>query len=669
MAIKPTYDELEQKINKLEELEAERKQAEKMMSKEEFRYRTLFEAANDSIFIMKDYRFVECNKKTLKMFGCEKKEDIIGFYPWNFSPPNQPDGRTSNEKAIELMKAALEGKAQSFYWKHTQKGGREFDAEVSLNRLATDDTNLLLAIVRDITDSKQAERALRESEATLKSIFQAAPTGIGMVVDRIIKQANHRLYEMLGYFSEELLNKSSRILYPKDEDYIFVGQEKYKQIRMQGTGTVETQWQKKDGTVIDVLLSSTPIDTDDLSAGVIFTALDITDRKRIEQDKLNLESNLIQTQRMESIGVLAGGIAHDFNNILSPILANSEMVMMELPPDSPAQKNLQQICQAGERAKNLVKQILTFARKTDEVRVPLKVSMIIKEAVKFLRSTIPSTIDIRYDFKTAQDTVLADPTQMNQIIMNLCTNSFHAMRDKGGTLKLTLDNKFIRSNITNRYSGLNPGQYLKISVSDTGPGISPDIIEKIFEPYYTTKGPGEGTGMGLAMVHGIVKKYQGNITVESQSGKGTIFHILIPTIDAELSPIVKEQADIPGGKERILIVDDEKVIADVMQQILEKLGYTVTVRTSSIEALEAFRDNPDKFDLVITDMTMPNMTGKELTKRLMSIKPDIPIILCTGFSEQINEKEAKWMGIDAFVMKPIHIHEIAKAVRDVLNKA
>ncbi len=242
------------------------------------------------------------------------------------------------------------------------------------------------------------------------------------------------------------------------------------------------------------------------------------------------------------------------------------------------------------------------------------------------------------------------------------------MRDKGGILKLTLNNEYIGSNQINQYTGLSPGHYLKLSVSDTGSGIPPDIIEKIFEPYYTIKGPGEGTGMGLAVVHGIVKKYQGDIIVESQPGKGSIFHILIPAISAEPSPVIEQQSEILGGNERILIVDDEKVMADLMQQILEKRGYKVTARTSSIEALEAFRNKPYEFDLVITDMTMPNMTGKELARELMSIRSGIPIILCTGFSEQIDENEAKWMGINAFVMKPIHMHEISNVVWEVLNK-
>jgi signal transduction histidine kinase/ActR/RegA family two-component response regulator len=397
-------------------------------------------------------------------------------------------------------------------------------------------------------------------------------------------------------------------------------------------------------------------------------ATDITQLKELQEKQLRAEAQLRQGQKMESIGTLAGGIAHDFNNILSPIMLHSEMAMMDLPPENPVQHNLGHIYKAGERARDLVKQILTFARKSEEDRIPLKTSLIVKEVVKFLRSTIPSTINIQYNFKTEQDTVLADPTQVNQIVLNLCTNAAHAMREKGGLLEINLIDEYAGSGEKNNSVELNPGHYLKLSVSDTGSGIASDIIDKIFEPYFTTKGPGEGTGMGLAVIHGIVKNYGGDITVESEVGKGTTFHVLLPNIGAEVLPVIEPETQLPGGRERILFVDDEKAAVDAMQSILERLGYNVTAITSSIEALEAFRHHPEAFDLVITDQTMPNRTGKELAEALASIRPDMPIILCTGFSEQIDERKAKTMGISAFVMKPIIMRDIANTIREVLNK-
>jgi CheY-like chemotaxis protein len=252
--------------------------------------------------------------------------------------------------------------------------------------------------------------------------------------------------------------------------------------------------------------------------------------------------------------------------------------------------------------------------------------------------------------------------------MNLCTNAAHAIREKGGVLEVNLIDEYIGSYEINQFAGLDPGHYLRLSVSDTGPGIDPDIIDKIFEPYLTTKGPGEGTGMGLAVTHGIVKSYGGDIAAESEVGRGTTFHVLLPIIEAEISQVAEPKTEFPGGGERILFVDDEKSAVDAIQPMLEYLGYKVTAKKSSIEALEAFRREPKAFDLVITDMTMPKMTGKELAKQLMSIRPGVPVILCTGFSEQIDERRAKEMGISAFVMKPVFMLNMANTIREVLDK-
>jgi len=379
---------------------------------------------------------------------------------------------------------------------------------------------------------------------------------------------------------------------------------------------------------------------------------------------------LQQAQKMESIGTLAGGIAHDFNNILSPIMIHSEMAMMELPSGSPLQQNMKEIFKAGERAGNLVKQILTFARKQQRERVPLSVSQILKEAIKLLRSTLPTTIDIRYDIRPEQDTVFADPTQMNQIIMNLCTNAAHAMEEKGGTLEVILTSEDLDSESADAFPDLEPGRYVKLTVKDTGHGIGPRITGKIFDPYFTTKEVGKGTGMGLALVHGIVKSYRGNVTVETAVGKGTCFDIYLPLVEADADVALETTTDsvpLPTGMERILFVDDEKAAVDVVQVMLKRLGYDVTARNSSIEALETFRNHPDGYDLIITDMTMPNMTGKDLAGKLLSIRPDLPIILCTGFSEQIDQRRAEEMGIRAFVMKPIVMRQIAGTIREVLE--
>ena len=397
-------------------------------------------------------------------------------------------------------------------------------------------------------------------------------------------------------------------------------------------------------------------------------ATDITDRKNTEREKLMLESQLRQAQQMEAIGTLAGGIAHDFNNILSPIIAYSEIAMMDLAPDNTIRQYLHHISKAAERARDLVKQILTFARKREKEKISLKISHIAEEAVRFLKSTIPSTIKIEYNCMTKHDTVIADPTQMNQIVMNLCTNAAYAMREKGGILGIALNDVYLGTGDTPRINDLAPGHYLRLSVKDTGSGISPKIMDKIFEPYFTTKGVGEGTGLGLAVVHGIVKDHSGDITIDSEVGKGTTFHVFMPVVEVELPLETKTHNDIPGGNEHILLVDDEKEIVDMIRTMLEKLGYKITTQTSSVEALEVFRNDPEKYDLVITDMTMPGMTGKDLAQKLMDIRPEIPIILCTGFSDQIDEQSARDLGIELFIMKPIMISKIAQAIRDILDK-
>ncbi|MCF8085000.1 MAG: response regulator, partial [Deltaproteobacteria bacterium] len=405
--------------------------------------------------------------------------------------------------------------------------------------------------------------------------------------------------------------------------------------------------------------------------GLIGTILDISERKRAEEQRAQLETQLRRSQKMEAIGTLAGGIAHDFNNILMPLLLNAEMALEDLPEASPLKTNLQEVLKAGNRARDLVKQILAFSRQNQEQRSPLHVGPIVKEALKLLRSTLPSTIEIRQemDITPGRDTIRADPTQIHQVLMNLCTNAFHAMQDQGGTLTVGLTHVPIGDDADPALRGLNPGTYVKLTVGDTGGGMSPDIRDRIFEPYYTTKGKGEGTGLGLSVVHGIVKSHKGAVRVESEPGKGTTFQVFFPLFHSEVT--VKEDltSKIPGGNERVLFVDDEAVSVGVVETLLERLGYAVDTQTSSVEALKMFQNDPQRFDLIITDQTMPGMTGADLAKEIMRIRPRVPIILCTGFSEQINEEQAKEMGIRAFIMKPFVSRQLAKTVRGVLDES
>ena len=383
----------------------------------------------------------------------------------------------------------------------------------------------------------------------------------------------------------------------------------------------------------------------------------------------NLETQLIQAQKMESIGTLAAGIAHDFNNILFAIIGYTEMALQNIPVDSKPGKNLNKTLQAGKRAKDLVKQILAFSRKSESKKKPVQVHLIVNEVLKFLRSSLPATIQIHQQIEIGNDTVWADSTQLHQILMNLCTNASHAMMEKGGILQVSLENVELDLDFTAQYSDIKPGSYLKLTVSDTGHGMPPEVLNRIFEPYFTTKKKGAGTGLGMAVVHGIVKSHSGIIKAESEPGKGSVFYIYLPIIDNKEKSEEKSDKPLLTGNENILFVDDEDTLVDLGKQVLEKLGYKVVGMTSSLEALELFRRKPDQFDLVITDMTMPDMTGDRLAKELKKIRADIAIILCTGYSSGISENKAKAMGIGAFMMKPFTMRELSVIVRKVLDKA
>ncbi|MDM8523518.1 response regulator [Desulfococcaceae bacterium HSG8] len=395
--------------------------------------------------------------------------------------------------------------------------------------------------------------------------------------------------------------------------------------------------------------------------------------KREMAERRQTEAQLRQAQKMEAIGTLAGGIAHDFNNILFPIMGYTEMSLKKMPEASYIRGNLEAILKAATRAKDLVGQILAFSRHSDMKQRRLKVQPVIKEALKLLRATLPATIDIRQDIDEKCREVFASPTQIHQVMMNLCANAYHAMREKGGVLGLTLNEMGYDTELhnydTELHNNISSGSYLRLTISDTGQGMSKEVMEKIFDPYFTTKGIGEGTGLGLSVVHGIIRNHSGHITVESEVGKGTTFRILFPVAigTASVPKFISDDPDPKGRNENVLLVDDEDQIVDVEKQILEQLGYNVTARTNSKKALEVFRERPEKFDIVITDVTMPNMTGIELSREIMRIRPDIPIVLCTGFTELITEDKAKALGIREYVMKPMLKSEIARTIRQVLD--
>ncbi|MBN2040293.1 MAG: response regulator [Spirochaetes bacterium] len=394
--------------------------------------------------------------------------------------------------------------------------------------------------------------------------------------------------------------------------------------------------------------------------GILGIFNDITERKQMEE-------NLKQSQKMEAIGTLAGGIAHDFNNILGAIIGYTELAKDEVPPDSEAYNFLEMVLRSGSRAKELVKQILTFSRKSHEERRPVYLSEVIKEEVKLLRSALPATIDINLKVDDDCGLVNADVTQMHQVVMNLCTNAAHAMREKGGVLDISLIPVVLTPDSIKKYHDFAPGPYVELKISDTGKGIDPGVIHRIFEPFFTTKENGEGTGMGLAVVHGIIKDHKGDIVVESYPGKGTAFTILLPRVVNREDNGRKHSNFIESGKESVLFVDDEKLLLSLADNILTSLGYRVTPVNSSLEALELYQKSPGSYDIIVTDHTMPHMTGFDLSRRILEINPSARIILCTGYSESLNPDKVRNAGIMKLCYKPVTKKDIAVLIREALD--
>ncbi|MEN6617203.1 MAG: MASE3 domain-containing protein [Syntrophorhabdus sp.] len=388
--------------------------------------------------------------------------------------------------------------------------------------------------------------------------------------------------------------------------------------------------------------------------------------KREIQERQRAEDHLRQAQKIEALGTLTGGIAHDFNNLLSAIIGFAEILEEDLPAGSLSREHATHIMGAGMRGRDLVKQLLTFSRKTEHEKKPLKLSSIIKESVKMLRASMPSTIAIDVNVENGSGYVLADPVQVQQVILNLCTNAYHAMREKGGSLSIELADITVEPG-NDTMPPVDPGPYARVMVRDTGTGIPADIRDRIFDPFFTTKPAGEGTGLGLSVVMGIVKESHGHITVDSQPGKGTLFSVFFPlAIPGSIDSTAKEEP-APSGKEHILLVDDDPILLEMEKQLLRRLGYEVTCQQHSGEALGLVRENPNLFDLVITDQTMPDLTGIQLAKKILEINRALPIILCTGFSDTVDFESTKNAGIRKFIMKPVTKNEMAKTIRDVFH--
>jgi len=637
------------------------KRTDKNLRKRENYFRALLHNIHEDVLVINpDYRITDIINTALVTSGA-KREDVIGRYCYEvLHGYNQPCNRLGEE--CQFNEVFKTGKLHSCRHIHQAADGSKQWVEILLSPLKDEKGEVMRVVeaVRDITAMIKVEAKLKESEKKYRLLLENSNDAIFIAQDEVIKFPNPRTERMTGYSAAELAGMSFvNIIHPKDRDMVLERQKR----GLAGEELPDTYSFRiinKTGKELWVKLNTVLMNWEGRPGTLNFIA-DITNEK-------TLETRLQQSQKMESIGTLAGGIAHDFNNILFPIIGYTEMLLADAPKGSESRDSLEEIFKEAMRASDLVRLILTFSRQSLQELKPIRVQPILKEALKLLRSSIPATIKFHQKIDDDCGIIMGDPTQIHQVIMNLCTNAYHAMQEAGGDLEAKLKEIELEVDDVADGNDMKPGPYIRLTVSDTGHGMPSEVLDRIFEPYYTTKEEGKGTGLGLSVVHGIVKAHNGDIRVYSEPGKGTVFHVYLPLIkpqDKETELALPEM--VHGGSERVLLVDDEGPIVRMEKQILERLGYQVTSRSSSIEALEAFRAQPDKFDLVITDMTMPNMTGDKLAGELINIRPDIPVILCTGFSEKISRERVAAMGIKGFLMKPIVNCDLAKTIREVLD--
>ena len=643
----------------------ERKKVEEALRESEERYRLLADNVTDVIWIRDmNLRLTYVSPSITNQTGFTVEETVARTLEEALTPDSFKLAVEvfAEELEIENLKQKDLFRSRMIELEIKCKDGSTIWAELKMSFLRDQLGNPtgIIGVTRDIAERKQTEEALRESESKFRNLFDLSPQAIaltGVKSGRLI-DINNKFCELTKYSKEEILGLTTTELgfyHEADRSKLL------KELQTLGeVNGLEMDFMAKDNSILHTLMFARIIRT----TGEPFI---LTIFHNVTEEKL-LQSQLQQAHKMEAIGTLAGGIAHDFNNILSSVIGYTELALEDTKRETLQHENLREVLKAGSRAKDLVKQILTFSRQAEQEQKPIQVKPIVKEALKLLRASIPNTIDIK-DNVQSNSLVIGDSTQIHQILMNLCTNAAHAMEDdEEGLLTVSLSDVKLDPGFISNHPDLKPGPHINLTVTDTGHGISSNVMEKIFDPFFTTKEKGKGTGMGLSVVHGIVRSHGGDIYIYSEPGIGSTFKIYLPAIERGLEREDRIEKPIPFGTERILFIDDEPAIVNIGKQILESLGYNVSVRTSSIEALELFKEKKDRFDLVITDMTMPHMTGEKLVEELMRIRLNIPVILCTGFSSRIDGQKALGMGIRAFISKPFLKREIAEAVRKVLDE-
>ncbi|MFB3818107.1 MAG: PAS domain S-box protein [Candidatus Methylomirabilales bacterium] len=535
--------------------------------------------------------------------------------------------------------------------------GSEFPAEGNMSKFEVGGRLILTIRLRDITERLRAEEALRRLAAIVESSEDAI---VSRALDGTILSWNRAAERLFGYTREEMEGQSVDLLVPPERraEVQAIGE---RIRRGESVAPFETVRLRKDGARVHMALTVSPIRNAEGSV-VALSAIgrDISEQRR-------MEARIRQSQKMEAIGTLAGGVAHDFNNILSVIIGYTEMALDAIDMNGPARDDLKQALVAARRAKDLVHQILVFSRHRDQERKPLALHQVVREGMHLVRASLPATIEIRQDIDTRSGFVMADATQMHQVLMNLCANAEHAMRNRGGVLEVSLRPVLLDAPFTAAHPPLEPGPHLRLRVLDTGHGMTPEVRERIFDPFFTTKAGGEGTGMGLAVVHGIVAAHGGAISVDSAPDQGATFEIYLPAWAGRPAGEAQGPGGAQGGRESILLVDDEEPLVALWTRRLRGLGYRVTGCTSGVDALRTFRAAPHAFDVVITDQTMPHLTGDSLAVEVLRVRADIPIILCTGYSHTITEERAAALGIRAFLLKPCTLEELSASIRAVLS--
>lgn len=645
---------------------SERRLAEAALRQSEERFRLTFRASPDSVNINRFYdgMYVDVNEGFTRLTGY-RAEEVLGRTLADMDIWHDPSDR---QKLVQELLA--HGYCNDLDARFRRKDDSVCHGRMSARIIMLENVPHIISVTRDVTEQTEALQALRTNENLLDSILRTAPTAIGVVRNRVFLVVNERMCLMTGYAQEELVGKNARMLYPDDKEYEYVGTEKYRQIRADKTDTVETRWQRKDGEIIEILLCSSPINSGDLVAGVTFTALDISERKRAEAEREKLQEQLLQAQKIESIGRLAGGVAHDFNNMLTVILGHAEMAIKNFDKSDPVYANLEIIIEAAYRSADLVRQLLAFARKQTVEPNIFDLNNYIADLLPMLMSLINEDIDLVWEPGADLWLIRIDPSQVDQLVANLCVNARDAI-DGVGKITIETENVTFDADYCAVHNGCIPGEYVQLCISDNGAGMDREVLEHIFEPFFTTKETGRGTGLGLAGVYGIVRQNNGFVSVYSEPGQGTSFKICLPRFFGGLAEGVTEKvSNMPRGNgELVLLVEDEVAILNVGKEMLEQLGFRVLAAASPSEALRQAHTHIDEIRLLITDVIMPEMNGRDLERILVGMKPDLPCLFTSGYTADVIAHHGVLDNGIHFIQKPFSSKDLALAVWRILAEA